>query len=184
MAVRNARKKRIRDVSSRTERCEDTITPVKAILLFSHGSVLCGAEQNLLEVAATMKEAGDAPIVEVGFLNYSEPLFASAVSACVEQGATSIVIAPWFLIAGKFVVQDLPAAIASVREAYPDVDFSIADVIGFHPAIAEAVIASAGTARDPRDWTFVGDNTRWCRKNPRCPLYGEEGCLARDEATA
>lgn len=163
---------------------EDTITAVRAILLFSHGSVLCGAERNLLEIAATMKEAGDAPIVEVGFLNYSEPLFERAVAACVEQGATSVVIAPWFLIAGKFVTGDLPSAIDSARKLYPEVHFSIADVIGFHPSLADAVIASAASAKSPREWTSVGDNTKWCRRNPRCPLFGQEGCLSGDEATA
>ena len=114
-----------------------------AIVLFSHGSVLCGSEKNVLGLAARMRERGDAPVVEAGFLNYTEPSFAQAVESCARQGATRIVIAPYFLVSGKFVVRDLPGAISAVREAHPDIEFITADVIGFHPILAEAILASA-----------------------------------------
>lgn len=155
-----------------------------AILLFSHGSILCGAERNLIEVASAMRERGDAPIVEVGFLNYSEPLFRESVERCIEQGATRIIVAPWFLIAGKFVVDDLPATIAEAREAHPDVEFSVAGVIGFHPLLADAVISAAGSAKDPEEWRSNPQAYSWCRESPRCPLYRTEGCRAPQEALA
>ena len=82
-----------------------------ALILFSHGSVLCGAGQNLFELARFMQARGDAPIVEVGFLNYSEPPFADAFRRCVERGATQITVVPYFLVAGKFVKDDLPKQI-------------------------------------------------------------------------
>src|SRR5687768_12976989 len=50
-----------------------------AILLFSHGSVLCGSETNLLDLARAMESRGDAPIVEAGFLDYTEPRFETAL---------------------------------------------------------------------------------------------------------
>ncbi|HEY0140812.1 MAG TPA: CbiX/SirB N-terminal domain-containing protein [Thermoanaerobaculia bacterium] len=148
-----------------------------AILLFSHGSVLCGAERNLLAVAERMRARGDAPVVEVGFLNYIEPLFATAVRRCVDAGATRVRIAPYFLIAGKFVVQDLPAAIAAVREEHPAVEFSVAEVIGFHPALAEAIVSSAENARPTSAWRGeLAASAEWCRENPKCPLHGSAGC--------
>ncbi|HEX7708495.1 MAG TPA: CbiX/SirB N-terminal domain-containing protein, partial [Thermoanaerobaculia bacterium] len=115
---------------------------MEAIVLFSHGSVLCGSERNLLDLAERMRLRGDAPIVEAGFLNYSEPRFADAVERCAARGATRILIAPYFLIPGKFVVEDLPAAIAEVAAQHPDLEFVTADVIGFHPLIEEAILAS------------------------------------------
>lgn len=150
-----------------------------AILLFSHGSVLCGAERNLLELAQRMRARGDAPIVEVGFLNYTEPLFAAAVRRCVEQGATRIRIAPYFLIAGKFVVQDLPSVVAAAREEHPSIELRVADVIGFHPALADAIIASAGSARPTAEWRGeLAAAAEWCRENPKCPLHGSVACKA------
>ncbi len=158
---------------------------MRGIILFSHGSVLCGAERNLLELATRMRERGDAPIVEVAFLNYTAPDLDTAVERCVVQGATRIVIAPYFLIAGKFVVDDLPAAIASVKSEYPQVTFATAGVIGFHPALAQAVLASAAVARPPAEWgSAIGDHRAWCREQPKCPLYGSAVCRVRVEVPA
>ena len=151
-----------------------------AILLFSHGSVLCGAEQNLLEMAESMRAAGDAPVVEVAFLNYNRPSFAEAVSRCVEQGASRVVVAPWFLVEGRLVVDDLPARIAEARGAHPGVEFVTAGVIGFHPALADVVLASAAGAQDPAHWRrSIAGAGRWCRENPKCPLFGQDPCRVR-----
>lgn len=153
------------------------IDGVDAILLFSHGSVLCGAERNLLELAARMRAEGETAIVEVGFLNYTEPLFATAVERCVAQGATRIVVAPYFLIAGKFVVQDLPDVIAAARASHPEVTFDVAGVIGFHPALADAVLASAAGARPIGAWQdAVLTAAESCREHPKCPLHGSDVC--------
>jgi sirohydrochlorin ferrochelatase len=154
-----------------------------AIVLFSHGSVLCGSERNLFELAEALRRRGDAPIVEVGFLNYSEPLFAAAVKTCVDRGATRVVIAPYFLVSGKFVVKDLPGAIEQVRATHPDVEFATADVIGFHPALADAILASAAAARPPEEWhEALHQTTGSCRENPSCPLYGTQFCRVSAEA--
>ena len=158
---------------------------MKAVILFSHGSVLCGAEQNLLGLASRMRERGDAPIVEVAFLNYTEPDLAAAVQRCVEQGATRIVITPYFLIAGKFVIDDLPSAISAVRPRYPQVQFATAAVIGFHPTLARAVLSSAASARPVAEWEPArSDNRAWCREHPKCPLYGSDACRVRVEVPA
>ena len=158
---------------------------MKAIILFSHGSVLCGAERNLIDLATRMRERGDAPVVEVAFLNYTEPDLATAVRRCVEQGATRIVIAPYFLIAGKFVVDDLPAAIAAVQTRYPELQFDTAGVIGFHPILARVVVSAAELARLPGEWDPErSHNGAWCREQPKCPLYGGDVCRVRLEVPA
>jgi sirohydrochlorin ferrochelatase len=158
---------------------------LEAIVLFSHGSVLCGSERNLLELAERMRQRGDASIVEAGFLNYSEPRFAEAVARCVADGATRILIAPYFLIPGKFVVDDLPAAIAEVAALYPNLEFVTADVIGFHPLIEEAIHASAAGAKSPTVWLeALHESKQWCRENPRCPLYASAYCRVGAEATS
>lgn len=152
---------------------------VQAILIFSHGSVLCGAEQNLLQLAERMRARGDAPIVEVGFLNYSEPRFDDAVERCVEQGATTICIAPYFLVAGKFVKGELPPLIAAVRERHPALEFVVADAMKDHHALADAIVSCAERAAEPSAWRDVeGQAREFCRNDPRCPNHGGAGCHA------
>ncbi|HYH09146.1 MAG TPA: sirohydrochlorin chelatase [Thermoanaerobaculia bacterium] len=126
-----------------------------AILLFSHGSVVGGIERNLLDMAARMRRRGDAAIVEIGFLNYTEPRFPLAIQRCIDQGATRIIVAPYFLVAGKFVVEDLPRAIESVRAQHPSIAFVVADVIGFHPALADAILTSARDANPAADTLLI-----------------------------
>ncbi|HEX7829023.1 MAG TPA: CbiX/SirB N-terminal domain-containing protein [Thermoanaerobaculia bacterium] len=148
-----------------------------AILLFSHGSVLCGAERNLLDLAARMRERGDAAIVEVGFLNYTEPSFEHAVERCAAQGATRIVIAPYFLIKGKFIVSDLATLIDDARAKHPSLTFIVADVIGFHESLADAILDSAAHARPTSAWRDeIADAAMFCRRSPKCPLYGAPPC--------
>lgn len=150
-----------------------------ALILFSHGSVLCGAGQNLAELAARMEARGDAPIVEVGYLNYTEPRFAEAVERCAARGARRITIMPYFLIAGKFVTDDLPVAIAAAAERYPALEFRIADALRFHPVLADALIACAERAVSPATWRDTkAQAAAFCRASERCPLYGTADCPA------
>ncbi|HLK56589.1 MAG TPA: CbiX/SirB N-terminal domain-containing protein, partial [Chthonomonadaceae bacterium] len=84
-----------------------------AVILFSHGSVLCGSGVALDAHADRLRARGIAPIVTVGYLNYSEPPFLQAVAQCVAQGATRIIVAPYFLVPGYFVKVDLPKSVAA-----------------------------------------------------------------------
>lgn len=156
-----------------------------AIILFSHGSVLCGAGQNLLDLARQMRERGVAPIVEPGYLNYTEPRFAETFRACVAQGATRITVVPYFLVAGKFVKEDLPGAIAAAQAEFPGVEVNIADAIRFHPLLADALLACAERAQPPSVWRDTkAQAAAFCRASQRCPLYGTDDCPAtRNVAT-
>jgi len=148
-----------------------------AVVLFSHGSLLCGAGLALEAHAARLRARGVAPIVEVGYLNYSEPPFTEAVERCVRQGADRIIVAPYFLVPGKFVRTDLPQAVAAVQAAYPEVAFAVAEAIGFDALLADALIASALDAAAPERWhDDLRRSTDHCRNRPECPLYDTPEC--------
>ena len=120
-----------------------------AVILFSHGSLLCGAGEALKVQAERLRARNIAPIVEVGYLNYSEPPFADAVASVVAQGATRILVTPYFLIPGKFVKVDLPRAVFEAQSAHPDVTFLVAEAIGFDPRLADALLDSAAQSFGP-----------------------------------
>src|SRR5438270_817900 len=102
-----------------------------ALILFSHGSVLSGAGETLHEHARRLRERGCFRTVEVGFLNYSTPTFADAVARCAAAGARRVVVAPYFLVPGKFVSFDLPQQVRAAQDLWPDIEFIVADAIGF-----------------------------------------------------
>ncbi len=148
-----------------------------AIILFSHGSLLCGAGEALKVQAARLRERGLAPVVEVGYLNYSDPPFADTVESVVREGATRILVTPYFLIPGKFVKVDLPRAVATAQAAHPDVTFVVANAIGFDPRLADALIDSARRSFGPARWREdLAQATRHCRPNVDCPLYDTPLC--------
>lgn len=151
----------------------------QAIILWSHGSVLCGAGETLTQLAERMRAQGTVPIVEVGYLNYSEPSFEAAFRTCVERGASEVVVLPYFLVPGKFVKVDLPRAIAAVRASYPEIAVRVGEAIGSHPSLADALLACATRAQPVAQWRqALPDPTPFCRANPRCPLYGTSSCPA------
>ena len=153
-----------------------------AIILFSHGSVLCGAEQNLLEIAASMETRGDARTVRVGFLNYSEPSLETAIEACVSRGARTIHVAPYFLVEGKFVKEDLTSRIAEAKRLFPLVEVRVGRAIVDDIRLASAILEAA---RDPHDTAHWRDSAaqaeRFCRDSPKCPRNGTTECPSTRE---
>lgn len=148
-----------------------------AIILFSHGSVLCGAGETLFALAKRMEARGDAPIVEVGFLNYSEPTFAQSFETCVNRGATRITVAPYFLVAGYFVKVSLPPVTEPMREKYPDITVAVADAMKTHSLLADGILNCASRAFEPSKWRDLWDNApQFCRPHPKCPLYDTPKC--------
>lgn len=154
------------------------MTPMHdAIILFSHGSLLCGAGETLTALADRMRARGDAAIVEVGYLNYSEPTFESAFERCIAAGATRIVIAPYFLVAGKFVRADLPRKIAAARRQYPEIDVRVAEAMRFHPLLADALLACSDRAAPVDQWRGRLQVVKeFCRAQASCPIYGSALC--------
>lgn len=151
---------------------------MNSILLFSHGSVLCGAEQNLLQIAARLRARTGVP-VEVAFLNYSAPGFDEAVDRLAASGVKVIDIAPYFLIAGKFVVDDLPGRIAAARERHRSIEFRVARPLGFHVTLADGILSCAARAAETTAWRDTEQQAaQFCRDSPKCPLHGTPSCPA------
>jgi len=153
-----------------------------AVILFSHGSLLCGSGEALLAHARRLRERGAAPIVSVGYLNYSDPPFAAAVDLAVQEGATRVLVTPYFLVPGKFVRVDLPRAVEAVRAAHAGVEFVVAEAIGYDERLADALIDSARAAVSPSAWRDdLKRASNHCRANPACPLYGSPACPQQPE---
>ena len=148
-----------------------------ATVLFSHGSLLCGAGEALRAHAERLRAQGLTPLVAVGYLNYSDPPFIDAVAECVAAGATRILVTPYFLVPGYFVKVDLPKAVVEAQERFPNVEFIVAQAIGFDERLADALIESAQCAVGPEGWREdLKRAAHFCRPSPTCPLFGTPNC--------
>jgi sirohydrochlorin cobaltochelatase len=117
-----------------------------AVILVSHGSVRPDAGREVDAHAERLSQRGIAPIVTVGYLNYTAPDFSSAVAACVAQGATNITVAPYFLVPGRFVEVSVRDAVAAASVQFSGTAFRIAEPIGYDARLADALLESAHAA--------------------------------------
>jgi sirohydrochlorin cobaltochelatase len=113
---------------------------MRAVILIGHGSLRAGSGAAMIRLARRAQEAGVAPLVQAGFLNYSRPAFADTLTRCVAGGVTEVVVQPYFLVPGKFIREDIPRAVADARRRYPQLDIALAEPFGDHPALAELVV--------------------------------------------
>lgn len=148
-----------------------------ALILFSHGSLLCGAGDALKSHAEGLREHGEFSPVEIGYLNYSEPPFADAVDKCVAAGAKRIVVTPYFLVSGYFITKSLPEKIAEAQAKHPEITFTVAEAFNYDETLADAVWEAALTAHEPDEWREpLRRAAAACRPSPECPLYGTPAC--------
>lgn len=148
-----------------------------SLVLFSHGSLLCGSGDALNRHAESLRKSGSWFAVEVGYLNYSEPTFADSVCKLVLEGASRIVVVPYFLVPGYFVGKALPRELEPLKAQFPNVEFVVADAIGFDEMVADAVELSAESPLEHGEWReCIGIAARNCRPSPTCPLYGTHQC--------
>ena len=117
-----------------------------ATLLAGHGSLRAESGKAMLQIANILRKEGPSSIVEAGFINYSRPTFAEAVTKCAQQGATRIIIQPYLLIDGYFSQIFIPRLIKEVVSIRPDVQFLIAGALGFHSSLVDLARHRAMTA--------------------------------------
>ena len=71
--------------------------------------------------------------VEAAHMELAEPSVGTAVDACVATGATTVVIAPYFLWPGNHWDRDIPALAAEACDPHPGVRHLVAAPLGPHP---------------------------------------------------
>lgn len=153
-----------------------------AVILFSHGSLLCGAGEQLEAHAARLRACREYSSLEIGYLNYSSPSFADAVEKCVAAGANKILISPYFLVPGYFVKVGLPQVLEPERARFPNIEFQVAPALGDHPLLAEAIINCAHRAATEENWrALLHSAPQFCERDERCPLF--EKCRAENFQT-
>jgi len=111
-----------------------------AILLIAHGSRRRAANDDLRELAKMMGERLPEEIIECAYLELAEPTIPQGMQACIEQGATSVRMLPYFLSAGAHVSDDLEQYRREFAAAYPAADVQLCPPIGLHPKLVDVLL--------------------------------------------
>jgi sirohydrochlorin ferrochelatase len=110
-----------------------------AVLLIAHGSREQRANDDLRELAVRLTAEGAYPIVEACFLELAEPDIPTGAERCVSQGATRVLMIPYFLSAGVHLRRDLTLARDEMSRRHPDVAFLLGSPLGPHPLLDHLV---------------------------------------------
>jgi len=117
-----------------------------ALLLIAHGSRHPEANADLLQAVVELRRRGGYAIVEPCYLELAEPTIDEGGRRCVEQGAERVILLPYFLSAGVHVRRDLTEARRRLDEAFPAVQFLLAEPLGRHPLLLDVLAERAAAA--------------------------------------
>lgn len=105
------------------------------IIILAHGS---RGERGKKEVAAVLRRTATelrpqlAPDIEVigAALQFNQPSLEEAVALLSKKGINRMVIAPYFLFAGRHITEHIPQLMTKLQRDYPETKFILADNLG------------------------------------------------------
>ena len=124
---------------------------MQALVLIAHGSRRQASNQEVTNLALGLKKSAGKQyqIVEAGFLEIAKPSIPEAIESCIESGATSVIVVPYFLAAGRHVVEDIPQIVRPVGERHPHVSIRISEHIGMSDSMTLLILDSASSQARP-----------------------------------
>jgi len=110
-----------------------------AILLLGHGSMRNEANAMLFRVAELLRNRLPGKPVHPAFMQFGKPDFFEGAKACINSGATRVIVHPYFLVAGDHVTRDIPGMMDEMSEKYSGVTFVMTKPLGIHDNLAGVV---------------------------------------------
>ena len=115
---------------------------MKYVLIIAHGSRRMVSNDEVREVTRQFSlQSHDFDHVSCAFLELDDPSIPQGLLNAIEAGATEIIVLPYFLSAGRHVTEDIPAQIAPVQGAHPEVEIKIAPYLGAASTIPQILRA-------------------------------------------
>lgn len=116
---------------------------MRALLIVAHGSRRedSNEEVRALTDAVAARDDGLYDRVACAFLELAEPSIPDGIRALMEEGVSDITVVPYFLSAGRHVVEDIPAEVARAGPLPPEVRVRIAPYIGRSETMADLLLS-------------------------------------------
>lgn len=117
--------------------------PIKAIILFGHGSRDPLWRLPIDGVAQRIRARHPDTPVRCAFLELEQPSLAAAAADLAADGARQITVVPMFLGTGRHAREDLPVLVDEVRRAHPGVEFTLQPAVGEDPRLLDLLVKIA-----------------------------------------
>jgi len=121
---------------------------MNALLLVAHGSRRAQSNDEVTALAEKLSGrcSETYEIVHSAFLELADPLIPEGIRKCVEDGAGTVVVLPYFLNSGRHVTEDIPNIVNRTRNSYPGVEIRIASHLGASELMTDLLITTANDA--------------------------------------
>lgn len=125
----------------------------KSLVIVAHGSRRTESNEELMLIAKKLiaLTAADFSDVTYGFLELAEPSIPDAIIQCINSGAESVTILPYFLSAGRHVTVDIPNEVLKVQKQYPQSSLIITPYLGAAESLLEVITSIALTASNNKN---------------------------------
>ena len=110
-----------------------------AVILVDHGSRRAESNAMLLDVVHNFEAATGHKIVEPAHMELAEPSIDTAFARCVDRGATTVVVFPYFLLPGRHWNEDIPRLAAAAAKKHPHVRYLVTAPFALHPLMAQII---------------------------------------------
>lgn len=119
--------------------------PKKALLLIAHGSRRQESNQEVQQLASKIADSKQHSfdIVHTAFLEIAEPSITQGLEFCAKAGASNIVVFPYFLAAGRHVIDDIPHEVEAFKRRNTHITINIANYLGCLPDMPEIILQLA-----------------------------------------
>lgn len=109
------------------------------LVLVDHGSRRTASNELHEQTVRAWRESSGYPIVEPAHMELAEPSIGAAFDACVAQGATTVVVQPYFLGPGRHWDRDIPELAGEAAARHPGVRYLVTAPLGPHPLLMQIV---------------------------------------------
>jgi len=117
---------------------------MKHLLIVAHGSRRMSSNDEVREVTRQFDlQNHDFDKVTSAFLELDEPSIPQGLLSAIEDGATEIVVLPYFLSAGRHVSEDIPASVDSVAQKHSNISIKLAPYLGASDSMPTILLAQA-----------------------------------------
>lgn len=109
------------------------------VVIVDHGSRKAASNDMLLAAVEQFRSSSGYTIVEPAHMELAQPDIATAFDRCVAQGASRVVIFPYFLSPGRHWSEDIPALARAAASRHPNVTWIVTAPFGLHPGMTSII---------------------------------------------
>ena len=115
------------------------------LVVIAHGSRRQASNREVMDLGSRLQHSASDrfQLVETAFLEIAKPSITEAIESCIQRGATCVTVVPYFLSAGRHVVEDIPGIVEPVAQKYKAITIHVTEHIGASDSMEELILESA-----------------------------------------